>query len=308
MNDRAKNWIVARSWRVGLATLALGGCARCGSTMRPDAVPRVPLPPPPPVTYQAPYYLDGIRARHDDSVSSGSRETSNAASAESRPPSDAASAITPSAPDAASNESRPSSGPLRTKTRPPSDPPRTENRQTPDAAPTENRADPDAARTSAVSDPTATSAVGPSVSELPGYFVVEPNLAIGGRPTLAGFRWLKGRGFRAVLDLRGVGGGEAADLSHSVGLQYHVFPIQVDSMTRELFERFNELADDGSNRPLYIYDESGKGVVALWYLHRRLLDRVPADVARRDAIAAGLGEGDTPLWAAIAAYLETAAR
>jgi protein tyrosine phosphatase (PTP) superfamily phosphohydrolase (DUF442 family) len=134
---------------------------------------------------------------------------------------------------------------------------------------------------------------------LPYYTAVEPNLAVGGQPTAEGLRWLKQRGFRTVLNLRAAPTSDEAATARQLGLQYRQLPVKPDAITRDLVERFNTLADDAAYRPLYIHDESGAVVGALWYMHRVIIDKASRDQAKKEAAAIGLSDSHKALWSAI---------
>ena len=65
------------------------------------------------------------------------------------------------------------------------------------------------------------------VTGIPGYFIVEPNVATGGQPTLEGMKWLKDRGFHTVLNLLPESESDPAEASmvRQLGLEYITIPI-----------------------------------------------------------------------------------
>jgi protein tyrosine phosphatase (PTP) superfamily phosphohydrolase (DUF442 family) len=140
---------------------------------------------------------------------------------------------------------------------------------------------------------------------IPHYLIVEANVAAGGQPTLDGFKWLKERGFRTVLNLLPESDADPAEPSmvRDMELEYISLPVTPDTINRATVEMFNQIVDDAKHRPLYIHDSSGTRTGALWYLHRVSVDNVPEDRARNQADRIGLKETDTEFWIAIQRYL-----
>jgi uncharacterized protein (TIGR01244 family) len=136
---------------------------------------------------------------------------------------------------------------------------------------------------------------------IPHYTIVEANVATGGQPTLDGMKWLKERGFRAVLNLLPDDEADPAEASmvRELGLEYASLPVTAGSLSREVADMFNQIVDDAKYRPLFIHDSTGARTGALWYLHRVRVDQVPDDRARSQAARIGLKDSDTELWLAI---------
>jgi protein tyrosine phosphatase (PTP) superfamily phosphohydrolase (DUF442 family) len=137
---------------------------------------------------------------------------------------------------------------------------------------------------------------------------IEPNLATGGQPTLEGLRWLKERGFRTVLNLLPDDDADPAEPGtvRESGMEYISLPVPAGPLTREIVDRFNQIADDAALRPLFIHDSTGtpgSRTAALWYLHRVLVDKASDESARRQAAEIGLSDADTELWLVIQGYL-----
>ncbi len=141
---------------------------------------------------------------------------------------------------------------------------------------------------------------------IPGFAVVDSNIATGGQPTLEGMKWLKERGFHTVVNLLPAGEADAAEASmvRELGLDYVSLPITAQSIGSDTLDQFNQIADDATNRPLFIHDSTGSRTGAMWYLHRVIVDNVPEDRARHQASRMGLKDTDTELWLAIQRVLE----
>jgi protein tyrosine phosphatase (PTP) superfamily phosphohydrolase (DUF442 family) len=154
--------------------------------------------------------------------------------------------------------------------------------------------------TNGQSDPAAADAA----TGIPGYYVVESNIATGGQPTLEGMKWLKERGFLSVLNLLPESEADPAEASmvRQLGLEYISLPITAHTINAETAEQFNLLVDDAKLRPIFIHDSTGSRTGAMWYLHRVSVDKTPDDRARRQAERIGLKDSDTELWLAIQKY------
>jgi protein tyrosine phosphatase (PTP) superfamily phosphohydrolase (DUF442 family) len=154
------------------------------------------------------------------------------------------------------------------------------------------------------SSPSTQSEESKSVDEatgIPHYSIIEPNVATGGQPSLDGIKWLKERGFRAVLNLLPEDEADPAEASmvRELGLEYISLPITATTINRQSSEMFNQIVDDTKYRPLFIHDTTGARTGALWYLHRVRVDLVPDERARSQAARIGLKTSDTDLWLAI---------
>jgi protein tyrosine phosphatase (PTP) superfamily phosphohydrolase (DUF442 family) len=147
---------------------------------------------------------------------------------------------------------------------------------------------------------------GPSASVGPGlahFVAVDLKLAGGSAPSSAGLKWLFEKGYRTVLDLR-----ESSEVPSTFiaevaryGLRYVALPIGPSTLDADHVARFQfELAAPEA-RPLYFFDSQGDRAGALWYIRRVLVDRVDAQIARREAKELGLK--DDAYWLASDRYI-----
>jgi protein tyrosine phosphatase (PTP) superfamily phosphohydrolase (DUF442 family) len=149
----------------------------------------------------------------------------------------------------------------------------------------------------------------PEIAAAPGirrFAGVESKLAGGSLPTPAGLEWLVEKGYKTILDLR-----EEKEISPSFiaeaarrGLRYVALPINVKSVDAVHVSRFESEIALADGRPLYFCDTDGTRPGTLWYVHRLMIDKVDAEVARRDAEELGLS--DKTFWAAAKTYLDLA--
>ncbi len=136
---------------------------------------------------------------------------------------------------------------------------------------------------------------------IPGYLVVESNIATGGQPTFEGMKWLKERGFKTVLNLLPDSEADPAEagMVRQLGLEYLSIAITPRSINANAVNQFNDIAGDVKQRPLFIHDSTGSRTGAMWYLYRVTVDKTPDDRARNQAARIGLKDTDTELWLAI---------
>lgn len=143
-----------------------------------------------------------------------------------------------------------------------------------------------------------------------GFASVREGISTGRRPFPEGLDWLKERGYRAALYLFAPGENDVTDrreLETKRGLKYHGLELSPEKMTQEIVERFNKLVADTAQQPLFVYDRDGMLVGGLWYLHLRIVERLPDPAARRKAAEFGLKEDENgphrDMWLAIQRYL-----
>lgn len=131
---------------------------------------------------------------------------------------------------------------------------------------------------------------------LPGYVVVQPNVAFGQQPEAAGLQWLKRRGFTTVLDLRSDPDPAEAPLLRQLGLDYINVPLRVDRLwSDETYARLREVLTHPRYRPLFVHDEKGQRLAALWLVFRVREAGVTPAQAEEEVRVMGLPT-DTPLW------------
>jgi protein tyrosine phosphatase (PTP) superfamily phosphohydrolase (DUF442 family) len=133
---------------------------------------------------------------------------------------------------------------------------------------------------------------------------VDPKLAGGSLPSVAGLGWLAEKGYRTVLDLRPSGEVSPAFIAEAAtrGLRYVALPVSLEKLDPDRLARFQfELAAPEA-RPLFFFDADGSRAGALWYIRRVTVDRVDAQLARREAEEIGLK--DQASWQLTTTYLD----
>lgn len=135
--------------------------------------------------------------------------------------------------------------------------------------------------------------------------VVEPGLAGGTVPSKDDMIKLISLGYKTIIDLR------TPDEVHPLfiacatnhGLRYVALPVTPETFDASRINRFNlELAQTDA-RPIFFFDSGGVNSAALWSIHRQAIDKVDAQVARRDAEE--IGKIDVARAAVIEKYLAT---
>jgi protein tyrosine phosphatase (PTP) superfamily phosphohydrolase (DUF442 family) len=138
----------------------------------------------------------------------------------------------------------------------------------------------------------------------------KPRIASGHKPDTDGLDWLQTNKYRTVLNLRRPGADDSSDREqvNGRGLKYLSLEVSPEALTRDLVNEFAKIVNNPANQPLFIYDKDGTAAGAMWFLHFRLADKMPDELARTKAEAYGLRvKGDdeqTAYWAAIQLLLK----
>ncbi len=126
-----------------------------------------------------------------------------------------------------------------------------------------------------------------------------------------GVDWLNANGYVAVLYLRAPGSDDSAErkrIENTRGLKYYTLELSPETLSKDVVEQFSKLVGDSANLPLFVYDKDGILAGGLWYLHFRLVDKLPDDKAIRDAGRLGLQEKGSDeivaMWLAVQKYLK----
>jgi protein tyrosine phosphatase (PTP) superfamily phosphohydrolase (DUF442 family) len=112
----------------------------------------------------------------------------------------------------------------------------------------------------------------PQPTDVPGYILARPNVATGLKPFPDGISWLRDRGYKAVLHLRAPGEDNAAARRQfeTKKLKYLSLEVSSTTLTKAVYEQFVADVVATANHPLYVYDQNGSTVSALWYLYFRV--------------------------------------
>lgn len=138
---------------------------------------------------------------------------------------------------------------------------------------------------------------------------VKERVNYGFRPDLDGLDWLQNNKYRTVVFLRSGKEDDSSDKQQveKRGMTYKSFVVDPESINATLVAEFNQLINDASNRPLFVYDRDGANAGAMWYLYFRTSEMLKDDEARIRAGRLGLKEKGTPeqtaLWTAVQKYM-----
>ena len=91
---------------------------------------------------------------------------------------------------------------------------------------------------------------------------------------LEDFKWLRKKGYRALLHLRDPDKDKddvvAPRICDKQGMVYRDLPVSAKTLTAKAYDEFVQLVNDTNNYPLYVYDRDGTVAGGLWYLYFRL--------------------------------------
>ena len=77
------------------------------------------------------------------------------------------------------------------------------------------------------------------------------------------------------------------------GLKYQSFEISPATLTKERLDEFGKIIDEPASQPLFVYDDNGASIGAIWYLHLRAKKETPAEVAKTQSERLGFREQGT---------------
>jgi hypothetical protein len=138
----------------------------------------------------------------------------------------------------------------------------------------------------------------------------EKTLATGLKPDLEGLDWLRSNKYRTVIHLRRTGHDDSADREQVErrGMKYVSIEMKPDTLTKETVEQFGKIVGDAANQPAFVYDRDGLLAGAMWYLHLRLNENTPDELAKSKAEMYGLKQAGTDeataFWAKIQELLK----
>jgi protein tyrosine phosphatase (PTP) superfamily phosphohydrolase (DUF442 family) len=125
---------------------------------------------------------------------------------------------------------------------------------------------------------------------IPQFAEAKARVASGLTPFADGWDWLKANGYKTVVYLSQPGTDTANDRKQAEqrGLAFETIEISPETLTKEKVDQFNQIVDDRSAQPLFVYDSNGVLAGALWYLHFRTAENATDQIARDQAERLGL--------------------
>lgn len=117
--------------------------------------------------------------------------------------------------------------------------------------------------------------------DIPQFNFVADGVATSQQPFPEGFAWLKQHGYRHVVQVKAPGEDNSAvrQAVERQGLSYAAIEVDAATLDRALVKAFAERLGDKTLRPMLVFDRRGTLAGALWFLHFRLNERLPNDVA-----------------------------
>jgi len=123
--------------------------------------------------------------------------------------------------------------------------------------------------------------------------VIADAVSAGLRPNdLEAFNWLESKGYKTIVYLRDGQGDDSSDRKQveNHGMKYVSLTVTPDRIKPELVAEFNQLINDRSKRPIFVYDDKGARSGVMWYLYFRTSEGLSNDEAEVRARRHGLNE------------------
>lgn len=136
---------------------------------------------------------------------------------------------------------------------------------------------------------------------IPLFTEIKDKISTGQKPDIEGLDWLKANKYHTVIYLRRPGATDSADREQveGRGMKYISIEVSPATLTKEMIDQFGKTISDAGNQPVFVYDRDGVLTGAVSYLHLRLNDKVPDELARSKAGLIGLKEKGTDEAAAL---------
>jgi uncharacterized protein (TIGR01244 family) len=106
-------------------------------------------------------------------------------------------------------------------------------------------------------------------TEVPGYVVASPSVAVGGAPTPQGLDLLKAAGVRTIVDIRAATEApDAPSLAVGRGFRYFRIPVTPSTLSAADVEAIQETLDEKEAGLVYMHCASGNRTGGVWALLR----------------------------------------
>jgi protein tyrosine phosphatase (PTP) superfamily phosphohydrolase (DUF442 family) len=111
---------------------------------------------------------------------------------------------------------------------------------------------------------------------------VKEGVRAGQRPTIDGLDWLKARGYKTVVYLRGATDDDTTDRRQVErrDMKYVSLLVTPEGLTRQWIDDFNQLIGDTASRPIFVYATDPQVAGTAWYLYFRTVEFLTHDEAR----------------------------
>ena len=114
------------------------------------------------------------------------------------------------------------------------------------------------------------------------FALVKDGVTAGQRPTLDGLDWLKSKGYKSVVYLRGPKDDDVTDRRQVErrDMKFVSLVVSSETLTQTWVDEFNQLVGDTGSRPIFVYATDQQVAGAVWYLHFRTAEFLTHDEAR----------------------------
>ena len=126
---------------------------------------------------------------------------------------------------------------------------------------------------------------------IPGFYLIEDGVAIGGQPTAEQVSSLAPEGYRTVVNLRLEGEFDQSPIllaARAAGMSHVRVPISSKEPADAAVDQFLRVTDDPGLYPVFIHCGSGNRAAALWMIRRVLREGWQIGLAAAEAEKAGL--------------------
>lgn len=134
-------------------------------------------------------------------------------------------------------------------------------------------------------------AAGPAAPLPPGFWRIEPDLAVGGSVSAAEIRTLRKAGFRTFLNLQGDeehGVAEEEKLLAKEPVRYVQVPVSIETVGAAEIDGIRKVVNDPKARPLVVHCRSANRVGMMLAVLAAVDDGATLDEAEKIGVAAGL--------------------
>jgi protein tyrosine phosphatase (PTP) superfamily phosphohydrolase (DUF442 family) len=111
---------------------------------------------------------------------------------------------------------------------------------------------------------------------------VKDGVSAGQRPTLDGLDWLKAKGYKTVVYLRGPKDDDTTDRRQVErrDMKFVSLLVSPETLSQTWIDEFNQLVGDTGSRPIFLYATDPQVAGTAWYLHLRTAEFLTHDEAR----------------------------
>ena len=123
----------------------------------------------------------------------------------------------------------------------------------------------------------------PALEKIHNFIQVSEKIATAGQPTAEQFAEIKAAGYEVVVNLAMPNSTNAIanekELVETQGMEYVSLPVVWEAPTLDDIDRFFNVLEENSERPVFVHCALNMRVSAFMYLYRRIQQQVRGDVA-----------------------------